>query len=300
MDSQGIACAILSLSAPGVCFGDSVLARDLARSVNEYTARCVSQAPHRFGFFATLPLPNSEDALQELTYALETLHADGVVLLTNYAGCYLGDAAFERVFAELNQRKAVVFVHPTTLTAEPVPQGNNAGATLPNIPSALLEFVFDTTRAVTNMLAQGTLVRYPEVRFILAHAGGTVPYLAIKIAAGAAMTRSAWETDPDPQHLMRLVGTEIGHLQRLYYDTALSATTPVFRCLRTLVEPSQIVFGSDYPWAPAVIVTLSRLGLHTTQEFDQQARQMVERENALMLFPRFARDAPLPHPGTVT
>ena len=300
MDRQGIACALLSLSAPGVYFGDSALARDLARSVNEYAARCVSLAPHRFGFFATLPLPDTEDALHEMTYALDTLHADGVVLLTNYAGRYLGDVAFEPVFAELNKRKVVVFVHPTTLTAGSPPKGNNAGATLPNIPGALLEFVFDTTRAVANLLAQCTLARFPDIRFILAHAGGTVPYLAIKIAAGAATTGSVWETNPDPQRLMEQVGSGIGYLRRLYYDTALSATPAVFRCLRTLVEPTQIVFGSDYPWASEAIVTFSRLGLRTTQELDQQAHLLIERENALTLLPRFARDALLPHPGTVT
>ncbi len=300
MDRQGIATAILSLSAPGVFFGGRGWARDLARLSNEVAARAVSDAPHCFGFFATLPLPDVDDALRELDYAYDTLHADGVVLLSNYAGQYPGDPTFEALFAELNRRKAVVFLHPTAATGATVPPGNNAGATLAGVPSSLLEFVFDTTRAVASLLAHGTLERTPDVRYILAHAGGTVPYLAIRMAIGALWAAgkitpgAAWGTDVNqPWQMAQLaqISAGVSQLQRLYYDTTFSDPATVFPSLQALVQPSQLLFGSDYPWAGEAITSLTLLRLESYQGLDQQARKAVEHDNALSLFPRLAAAA---------
>jgi len=294
MDRQGIAASLLSLSAPGVFFGDRGLACDLARQSNEFAARVVSNVPHRLGFFATLPLPELDDALRELDYVYDTLHADGVILLSNYAGRYPGDPAFETLFAELNRRKAVVFLHPTAAIGANVPQGNNAGATLPGVPSSMLEFVFDTTRAVTSLLASGTLERTPDVRYILAHAGGTVPYLALRIAIGALWAAGRitpgvqWGTEMSQQQFAQLaqVAAGVQHLQHLYYDTTFSDPSTVFPSLQALAAPSHLLFGSDYPWAGETIASLLLARLESYQGLDQQARAGLEHDNALSLFPR--------------
>jgi predicted TIM-barrel fold metal-dependent hydrolase len=280
MDRQGIATAITSLSAPGIYFGDRALARDLARRCNDYSANLVHSYPQRFGAFATLPFPDVDAALLELEYALDTLHLDGVVLLSNYEGQYLGDPAFDAVFTELNRRKAVVFVHPT------VPP-NDRISPIP-LPVGTLEFVFDTTRAVVDLAARGTLVQCPDMRIILSHAGGTVPYLAERIAAavaGSVSVREGISADMLGEILGKMQSV-LAALQRLYYDTALSASPYIFRALQELVKPSQILFGSDYPWADEMIAAFTIRGVGNYGGFDNQMRRTIERENALALFPR--------------
>ncbi len=174
MDQNGIATAITSLSAPGVYFGDDAFARDLARRCNEFSARLVNDYPGRFGALAVLPLPDVDEALRELEYALDTLKLDGVVLLTSIGNKYLGDAAFEPLFEELDRRKAVVWTHPN------IPPGSDVPELV--FPAPLIEFVFDTTRAATNLVLSGCLERHRDIRLILSHAGGAVPYVAGRIA----------------------------------------------------------------------------------------------------------------------
>ncbi len=266
MDRHGIVTAITSLSEPGVYFSDRAFARDLARRCNEYAARLVQEYPARFGAFAVLPLPDIDAALRELEYALDTLKLDGVILLSSIEGTYPGDPAFDELFAELNRRRAVVFLHPTVPAI-------NAGLKL-NLPPFLFEFALDTTRAAANLLFSGTLARCPAIRFILAHAGGIVPYLAYRI----------------PLYQETLPGALQGvmnYLQQFYYDTALSATPRVLRALQELVDASHILFGSDYPFAPETVTAFSVQGIQNYDGFDEQARRAVERENALALFPRF-------------
>jgi len=178
MDRYGIDTALLSVSAPGLYFGNPAKAGSMARSLNEFAAQCVSRWPNRFGFFATLPLPDVEAALTEIGYALDQLSADGIGLHSNHAGIYLGDPRFEAIFAELNRRAAVVHIHPNVFTGNEIPAGKNAGSPLPIIPGAVLEFVFDTTRMVANLIVSGTLKRYPHIHIILSHAGGAVPLFA--------------------------------------------------------------------------------------------------------------------------
>jgi predicted TIM-barrel fold metal-dependent hydrolase len=174
MDRHGIATAIVSVSTPGVHFKPPSVSRDLARCCNEYAARLVGDHPDRFSALASLPLPDVDGALQELAYALDVLSLDGVILLTNAQGQYLGVPELESLFVELNRREAVVLVHPT----DP-PWGSTEGLDFPN---ALLESPFETTRAVANLLYSGVLTRFPDIRFILSHAGGTIPFLAWKLS----------------------------------------------------------------------------------------------------------------------
>jgi predicted TIM-barrel fold metal-dependent hydrolase len=174
MDRQGIATAMLSVSSPGVHFGDGAAARHLARSVNEFAARMAQDYPGRFGTFASLPLPDIDAALDEIDYALRVLKVDGFVMLTNFGGTYLGDAKFNPIFDELNRRRAVVFIHPTSPPCwEHIALG---------YPRPMIEFPFDSTRAVTNLIISGTLERCPDLRIIVPHGGGTLPFLTRRIA----------------------------------------------------------------------------------------------------------------------
>jgi 6-methylsalicylate decarboxylase len=296
MDRWGIDAALLSVSSPGLCFGDTTKAREVARSLNEFASWCVVRWPERFGFFATLPLPDVEATLSEIGYALDTLHADGVGLLSNHEGIYLGDPRFDAIFAELDRRAAVVFIHPTVFTGSAIPSGKNAGSPIPALQSSVLEFVFDTTRAVANLIISRTLKRYPHVRIILSHAGGTVPLLAHRLIDPAkitALVRKAQAGQAVPPSLdsleqMLQTATEdtFDQLRGLYYDTALSANVTVLSSLQRLVPASHILLGTDYPFAQETGVRYSLDGIAAYAGFSEQDRKDVESNNASKLFPR--------------
>ncbi|MFX1575348.1 MAG: amidohydrolase family protein [Promethearchaeota archaeon] len=260
MDRQGIATAITSISTPGIFFGDRVFTRDLARICNDFSAKLINKYPQRFGGFATLPLPDIEASLIELEYALDTLELDGVVLLSNINGKYLGDPEFEELFSELNRRRSVVFIHPHAPPNDKLPQLS--------FPTSVLEFVFDTTRAVANILHHGILKQFSNIRFILAHAGGTAPYLAWRITFGNK----------------RL----IKYLKNFFYDMAISATSYVLKTIMEVANPSKLLFGSDFPFVHERIVKEMIQGIGNYDDLDKEDCIAIERENALMLFPRFS------------
>ena len=266
MERNGIATAITSISAPGLWFGDADSTRNLCRHCNEFAATIRRDYPGRFGMFASLPLPDVEASLQEIEYALDTLGAEGIGLLTSYGDRYPGDPAFSPVFDELNRRGAVVYFHPTQA---PCSQCQ------PEIPAATLDFPFDTTRAVVSLLYGGTFARCPNIRFVFSHAGGTVPFLAERIARLAVRPEFK-------QHVPNGVIPELG---RLFYDTALSANPITFAALLKLVVPEHVLFGSDYPFAPEATMTATVKGL---QDMGLAADVLrgIERDNALKLFPK--------------
>jgi predicted TIM-barrel fold metal-dependent hydrolase len=236
MDRLGIEKAVTSISSPGVYFGDKEFARGLARTCNEVSARIAKDHPRRFGGFACLPLPGVDSALRELEYALDVLSLDGAALLTNYGGEYLGSPCFEELFAELNRRKALVFVHPTD-PPFPAPLGNG-------IPNFLMEVTFDTTRAVTNLVYSGTLERHPDVSMIFAHAGGVVPYIAWRLSLGSFVIKDALQKAPKGF---------LPYLRTIYYDTGLSASPFALKSLLELVDSSRVMLGTDFPFAPEPI-----------------------------------------------
>lgn len=193
MDDNGVATAIVSITNPGIWFGDVQAARSLARNCNEYAAQLVRDYPGRFGFFAAVPLPDTEGSLREIGYALDTLKADGIGLMTSYGDKWPGDVAYARVFDELNRRKAVVYFHPTA--------PNCCQNLVADVPGALTEFPHDTTRAITSLLYSGSFARFRDIPFIFSHAGGTIPMLAGRIAQTAVpssvstrMSPTAWNT----------------------------------------------------------------------------------------------------------
>ena len=210
MDRLGIEACVLSVSSPGVQFGEGMSASDavsLARHVNDVAAATITQHPGRFGAFASLPMADEGESLAEIERVFDGLGLDGVNLLTNVAGVYLGDASLEPIMAELNRRRAVVFIHPTSPACWE--------CTSLGYPRPMIEFPFDTTRAVTNLLLSGTLARHPDIRWIVPHAGGTLPFLAPRIA-GISVLLGA----DDPAAV-------VAQLRRLHYDLAGSASAPV-------------------------------------------------------------------------
>jgi 6-methylsalicylate decarboxylase len=272
MDETGIQTAITSISAPGIYFGKTSLSINLSRTVNEFGAQLVNEYPQRFGVFASLPLPDLKASLKELEYSLDVLKLDGIVLLTHYDNYYLGDSYYKDIYYELNKREAVVFIHPD------IPKG--AEATNIKVPAALFEVVHDTTRAVANLVYTGVIKKYPKIKFILSHAGGTVPYLAFRLSL------------PEYYFMGKIVKYfqfpegVISYLQTFYYDTALAASPYNFKSLRELVDDSHILFGSDNPFANAVVVKNTVEGIESYNDFSASSRNMIYHENASKLFPR--------------
>jgi predicted TIM-barrel fold metal-dependent hydrolase len=264
MDEGGIAASVASISAPGVWFGDAAKARRLARICNEYAARMAGDHKGRFGIFAALPVPDVDGSLAEIEYAYGALGVDGIGLLTNFGGMWPGDPRVAPVFDELNRRKAVVYFHPTAPDC--------CVNLLPGVPEPLVEFAFDTTRAIVSLLFSGTLARCPDIRFIFSHGGGTLPMLAGRIAAVAASL---------PQAAL-YPGGMMQEFKKLFYDV-VSVFDPVgFTALHQLAGAAHMLFGSDYPFwgTDANVAALSR------QTLSAADRQAIERANALTLFPR--------------
>jgi len=273
MERNGVATAVLSISAPGIWFGDIEATRGLARECNEFAARIVKDHPNRFGMFASLPLPAVDHSLAEIAYAFDVLGADGIVLMSNFDDRYLGDALFSPIFDELNRRNAVVMIHPTLPT-----DGLRRQPEIPELNPSALEFPFDTTRTVTSLLYSGTLARCSNIRFIIPHAGGTIPFLIQRITALSLRNREIAKRVPEGV---------VHYLQRLFYDIASSANIYTFASLLQLVSPSHILFGSDYPFGPETRMadTIVKLGAYG---FDATELHEIERNNAVRLFPRLA------------
>jgi len=269
MDDNGIAVSMTSITSPGIYFGDIAFTRDLARRINEFCAGLVSDYPQRFGSFAVLPLPDVDEALKELEYALDTLRLDGVGLLTNTGGYYLGDNRFKALYEELNRRKTVVYTHPQVPAFD---------APLLGLPPMTLEFVFDTTRMAANLIFSGTMERYPDIRFILSHAGGTAPFIATRIFGTAMFNRELQEKAPEGA---------ISYLQRFYYDVAASATPFALPSLLALADPSHVLFGTDYPFMPEPTISATIAGINNYEGLNMETRLAIEKGNALELFPRF-------------
>ena len=270
MDGHGIAASIVSISFPGVHFGDDKAARSLARRCNELAAELCARWPGRFGGFAVLPLPDMEGALAELAFALDELRLDGVILLASYEGRFLGDPSFDALLAELDRRSAPVLVHPGLHAAS-----RELGMPWPGF---MLEFVIDTSRAALNLLFSGTLERLREAKFILAHGGGVIPYVSWRLSVAPVISPLV------PQWPQERI---FAGLRQFWYDTALCATRRSLPALMETAAPERIVFGSDWPYAPSEVTALSIDGLRDVPGLTDRRLADIERGNALKLFPRF-------------
>jgi 6-methylsalicylate decarboxylase len=290
-DTHGIAAGVYSLSVPGVHHGDDAKARTLARRVNEEAAEYVAKNPKRLGAYATLPVPDMDGACAEARHALDVMKLDGVGLLASYDGIYLGQPMFDRLFEILNERSAAVLIHPnnhpTTVT---VKKGISQG-----IGNFLIEFLFDTTRSALNLMFTGALDRFPNIKFILAHAGGTLPYTSWRLSdiICRQMMEPPWDTQyPSPfmDHYAGKITPELVYAQlgKFWYETALSAGPSTLGSLKEVADSARIVFGSDWPYCPTEMCGDMIAALDGGGMLDAKERAAVNRTNALALFSRFA------------
>lgn len=270
MDRLGIALAVLSISSPGVHFGDDRSARRLAREVNIEGARVRKAHPQRFGQFASLPLPDVAGALDEIAYAFDTLGADGVILESNSNGIYPGDAELEPVFAELDRRGAVVLMHPTS------PHCPCCVARANGLPRPVLEFMFETARAVTNLILSGTLSRFRKMKVIVPHAGGTMPVLADRVALVSGIIPGM---NKDGADVLETLG-------RLYYDLAGAPVPRLLPALLTFADPRKLLYGSDWPFTPESKVAMLRSELDEFLSERGDLLHQIRSSNAEALFPR--------------
>ncbi|MFB7677145.1 amidohydrolase family protein [Kitasatospora purpeofusca] len=271
MDLLETATAILSVSTPATGFlTDPVEAAGLARRLNDHCASLVSDHPGRFGFFATLPMTAAGAPAAEAVRALDGLHADGVTLLANNRGSYLGAAGQEVLWRALDDRGAVVFVHPAELPARPVS----------GIPPFAADFLLDTTRAAYLLVRNGIVRRHPNIRFVLSHAGGFVPYASHRMAVTLANDTSRSPLDV------------LDDFRSFYFDTALSSSPAALPTLLAFARPGHVLFGSDWPFAPTPAGQYFANGLDTG--VDAGTLTAVNRTNAEALFPRLAAAGPVP------
>ena len=211
MDACGIEVALTSLAQPGVGFGDEAGAQALARRCNDYAAELVARWPKRFGAFATVPMWSTKGALDEIAHGLDVLAFDGVSLFASYGENFLGDPRFDPVLAMLNERGAVVFVHPGL-------HPSSKGLALP-WPAFMMEYLFDTTRAVVNLVFSGAIARFPRIKFILPHAGGLAPYFAWRLSVSPMIDKRLPQLSRDEVY---------AGLKHFWYDNAL-ALFPKYR-----------------------------------------------------------------------
>jgi predicted TIM-barrel fold metal-dependent hydrolase len=260
MDRNGVATSVCSLVQPGVWLGDIQKSRTLARECNEYGARMMTDHPGRFGYFAAIPLPDTEGSLREAAFALDSLKADGIGLLTSFDDKYLGDAAFAPVYEELNRRRAVVYVHPT--------QPGCCTGLVPGVTVSTIEYATDTSRTIASLLFSGTAAKYPNIRWIFSHGGGTVPFLL------GRFERLAIER--------KLEGGAAPQLRKFFYETAQANHKGALDALLAVIPTSNVLFGSDYPLRP---VSENVDGL-AAYRFTAAQRNAIERENTQRLIPR--------------
>lgn len=271
MDQLGIATAIVSVSTPGVSFlPNPADAANLSRDINDYSAALVAANPQRCGFFATIPTPHITESVAEAVRALDDLHADGVVLLANSAGVYnragnyLGEPGQEELFACLDQRAAVVFIHPNDLP----------GPRVASISPFVADFLLDSVRAAYLLVRNGIRRKYPNIKFILSHAGGFVPYVSYRLAMAASAENG------------RDFADNLDDFASFYFDTASSSTPASLPSLLAFAKPGHVIYGSDFPYSTVELTKLNDVGLDNFAGINAAAREAIERTNALNLIPR--------------
>jgi predicted TIM-barrel fold metal-dependent hydrolase len=270
MDAHGIEVALTSLAQPGTGFGTPDEGAAMARRVNDYASELSARWPRRFGAFGTVPMDNIAAAVDETARCLDTLKHDGVSLFASYGERFLDDPFFEPLMELLNERGAVVFVHPGLH-----PSSRNLALAW---PAFMMEYLFDTTRAAVNLVFSGTLDRFPRIRFILPHAGGVMPYFAWRLSVSPMIDK----------RLPQLTQDQVfAGLRRFWYDNALAPGDVTFGALEHVAAPERILFGTDYPFAnPRVIAEAVKT--HEAREVPDAQRAAIDRGNAARLFPKYA------------
>jgi predicted TIM-barrel fold metal-dependent hydrolase len=265
MDKSGIALSVLSLIQPSAVTVDVEKGRRIARTSNEYGAQLARDHKGRFASFATLPLLDADGSLKEIGYALDTLKADGMALMTSYQDKYLGDASFAPVWDELNRRKAVVYTHP--LSPECCKNVKS------DVPPAVIEYATDTTRTIASLVFSGTASRYPDIRWIFSHSGGTMPFLLSRFVRQ--------EIDMKDRAVKAMPKGLMYELRKFHYDTAQGNHSGALAALMKVVTPSQVLFGTDFPFRDGA----EEIGGLSAFQFRPEELRAIERDNALKLLP---------------
>ena len=264
MDKSGIATSILSIAQPGIWYGNNVEeSRNLARQLNEYGAKIGKDHPGRFGLFAVIAPPDVDGSLREIEYAFDTLKADGIGLLTSYQDKYLGDPSFAPVYEELNRRKAVIYVHPTTPDC--------CRGLVPGIPPGSIEYATDSTRTIAHLVFSGTAMKFPDIRWIFSHSGGTLPFLSGRFVRLA-----------EERKLANLPNGPLPEFRKFHYELAQGNTPGQIAALLKMVPISQVMYGTDFPFRDGAEVNkgIAAWG------FGSDDLRAIERESALKLLPR--------------
>ena len=245
MDSAGIATSVLTMPAPQPYFGDTEECRKIIRLYNEYCANLKKQYPGKFKFCAALPLPDVAAAIDEAIFALDSLGADGVKMATNSRGLYICDEELDKLMDVLNERNAVVILHPH----KPNPVNDSIVAIS---PLAVFEYPAETTRAVINLISRNVLARYPNIKMVVPHCGSFLP-LAIPRMKNVlpAMIAKGYMLPVDFDK----------NLANLYFDLAGSASPELVKTMLTITSHDHILYGSDYPYMPenVLIENLNRM-----------------------------------------
>jgi predicted TIM-barrel fold metal-dependent hydrolase len=266
MDKSGIATSLTSLIQPAMAIGDVPTNRRLARESNEYAAKLARDYPGRFGSYAAIPYTDTEGALREIEYALDTLKAEGFCLMTSYNGKYLGDPAFFPVLEELNGRRAIVYVHPLA------PQC--CAAILPDVNVGTIEYAVDSTRTMASLVFGGGAAKYPDIRWIFSHSGGTTPFLLSRFVRQ--------EQDMKGEAVKRMPKGALYEYKKFYYETAQGNHPGALDALMRMVPISQVLYGTDFPYRDGAE---ENAGL-ANYNFSAADRMAIERDNALRLMPR--------------
>ena len=229
MGAAGVTRSLLSLTTPGViATGDE--GRRLVRESNEFAARTAAEHRGRFGFFACVQLQDIDGTLKEIEYSLDVLRAQGIGLFTSYGNRWLGDPQFDVVFAELNRRKAIVYVHPIGPAC--------CRRLIPGIADTLIEFGTDTTRAIASFVYRGAARRFPNVRMIWSHGGGSMPFLIERFDFA----------DRSPNTKAQAPGGFRAAASKFFYEIAQASNPVATTALRHVVPVNHILFGTDYPF----------------------------------------------------
>jgi predicted TIM-barrel fold metal-dependent hydrolase len=259
MAAAGVTKSIVSMTTPGVMFaGDVPRAQRIARGYNEYAMSLATQHPGMFGLFAAVAMPDIAATLEDIAYALDVLHADGIQLFTSYDERWLGHASFAPVWEELDRRHAIVFVHPLLNAC--------CTALVPDTIESTIEYATDTTRTIVDLCLSGTASRFPNIRFIFSHCGGTMPFLIERFINLAKK----------PDLTARMPNGILHEIKKFHYDTAQASHVTAMAAVRTLIPDSQLLYGTDFPYRKATdyVGTLAACG------FDGAAIAAIEHGNA--------------------
>jgi len=271
MDRHGIALAITSIAQPGVAFMPEAQAAAFARRCNDYAAELIAKHPKRFGCFGLLPMHDIDTAIAEARYCLETLRFDGISLFASYGDKFLGDAAFDPLLAYLDGADAVVHIHPGLH-----PSSRSLDLQWPGF---MIEYPFDTTRAAVNLVFTGALERFANIRFILSHAGGTLPYLAWRLSVAPMIDK----------RLQQRTRAEIfASFKTFWYDNALASGIEAMGTLSRVAAKERILFGSDWPFCNERVVAEEVKDFTAPGFLAPNVRAMISRKNAVKLFSRLA------------